>query len=94
MMHPRRPTQSKMKPSRPQVAGTLTHDGRVLCTCGKRAGGVEKNHAVFACQCGNLVTIDSDLYFLKTCEEAIQTCNKALEQMKRVIDLLEKSRQQ
>jgi len=77
-----------MSRERPRVVGSIMEDGKVLCTCGKRAGGVEEGAVTFACGCGNLVVLQHDIYRMHILSQAIAALNRNSELLGRVVESL------
>ena len=71
-------TASDETAARPQVPGNVREDGAVMCPCGKKCGQAHKGAVEFSCRCGNLVTIDSHIMFLRTCEKGINNIHNII----------------
>lgn len=67
--------------SKPRVEGTVTEDGAVLCKCGKKCGQALDGAVEFTCRCGNRVSVDSHIMFLRTCDKAIDRIHNIINLM-------------
>ena len=77
-----------------QVDGTITKDGAVYCTCGKKCGQTRDGEVEFACQCGNRVSINVEVLYFRNCEAALAAINRGMMAAENIVNLMAAKRGQ